>query len=81
MVNIERFRGPDQASCECCGKHVPLPVIYFQLENGLVLCPTTYTNLKELLHEFSKYDTIPPGSIRKHYSKYVQGLAADIWGA
>jgi hypothetical protein len=44
------------------------------------LCPTSYVNLKHFLVEWEKNGGIPPGSTRKHYSDYVQGLAKDIMG-
>lgn len=72
--------------CECVGKHVPLPtqLVKYGGSNGVDmvwLCPTTHSNLGALLELYTKYDGVPPGSVRKHYSEYVQRLASDAWKA
>jgi len=68
--------------CQCVERHVPLPLSYRQVEvQGEVvqLCPTTYSNVRNLLTEFIKRDSIPPGRITKHYSKYVRELCLNMW--
>jgi hypothetical protein len=78
--------------CVCVGKHVPLPmqlVSHFIVSpyhggldepvNLVWLCPTTHFNVHALLDEYERYDGTPPGSVRKHYSEYVQRLAAAGW--
>lgn len=62
--------------CKCCKKHVPLPVIFISLnidDEVIYLCPTTYKNIMNLLR-ISEDGKLPLGSIRKHYSRYVQHI-------
>ena len=59
--------------CKCCGKHVPLPTALKEY-NGTVLCPTTFSNVIEYKRLWSSTGSRPPGSIRKHFSEYVQQL-------
>lgn len=63
--------------CKCCGKHVPLPVILKDF-NGITVCPTTYENIKEYMAMWEKIGSRPPGSIRKHFSEYVQQIVENI---
>lgn len=66
--------------CECVGKHVPLPVSYYiiRLADGeLTLCPTTYDNVLQLL-VLCKDGKMPPGDVRKHYSRYVRNLVIKL---
>lgn len=68
--------------CQCVQRHVPLPRNYYKARvNGetVLLCPTTYANVRELLVEFKIRDSIPPGRITKHYSRYVRGICLDMW--
>lgn len=68
--------------CECVERHVPLPMTYKQVkveDEVIQLCPTTYANVRELLTEFILRDSLPPGRITKHYSKYVRELCFRIW--
>lgn len=68
--------------CQCVERHVPLPMSYKQVKVGediVQLCPTTYANVRSLLTEFVIRDTVPPGRITKHYSKYVRELCFSIW--
>lgn len=61
--------------CLCVGKHVPLPHLLHQLDDGEYVCPTTYCNVLSLLSEYRLHGGRPPGSVRKHYSDFVQRLA------
>lgn len=68
--------------CLCVQRHVPLPVSYKHVKVGgevVHLCPTTYANVMELLTEFKVRGTLPPGSVTKHYSKYVRELCLKLW--
>ncbi len=79
-MTLEDF--PEDAQCRCCGKHVPLPLIYYKLLVGGEiewLCPTTYHNVSKLLASYRVLDRPPPGSIKKHYSKFVQNLVNELW--
>lgn len=73
----------EEYTCICCSKHVPLPQSFLSIEvkgTKVWLCPTSYFNLKRFLVEWKEHGGLPPGSIRKHYSDYVLGLAKDIVG-
>ena len=59
--------------CKCCGKHVPLPTVLKDY-NGVMLCPTTFTNVMEYKRIWSTLGKRPAGSVRKHFSDYVQQL-------
>lgn len=59
--------------CKCCGKHVPLPTTLKEY-NGTMLCPTTFGNVMEYKRIWKASGSRPPGSIRKHFSDYVQQL-------
>jgi hypothetical protein len=59
--------------CACVGKHVPLPVTLENYE-GNHLCPTTYNNVLEYKKIWEVLGNEPPGSIRKHFSEFVQDL-------
>lgn len=68
--------------CVCVQRHVPLPMALKSLQVGedvLYLCPTTYANVMDLLTEFRIRDTLPPGRITKHYSKYVREICLRLW--
>jgi hypothetical protein len=63
-------------TCSCSSKHVPKPHKLFKVEIDGVeyfLCPTSFYNLTTLLEKWECGE--PPGSVRKHYSEFVQGLA------
>lgn len=69
-------------SCECVERHVPLPVTLRTLQVGpdvVYLCPTTYYNIRDLLTEFEVRSTVPPGSVTKHYSKFVREIVLALW--
>jgi hypothetical protein len=59
--------------CKCCTKHVPLPTT-LKNYNELVLCPTTYENVIEYKRIWESFGSRPAGSIRKHFSEYVQQI-------
>lgn len=62
--------------CKCCGKHVPLPVKLKEY-NGIKVCPTTFENILEYKKIWQESGQRPPGSIRKHFSEYVQGIVEN----
>jgi len=62
----------DQAKeCKCCGKHVPLPTTLKEYQ-GVILCPTSFANVLEYKRIWNSIGSRPTGSIRKHFSDYVQ---------
>lgn len=62
----------DQAKeCKCCGKHVPLPTTLKEYQ-GITLCPTSFANVIEYKRIWNLIGSRPTGSIRKHFSDYVQ---------
>jgi hypothetical protein len=63
--------------CKCCTKHVPLP-IGLEDFNGIKLCPTTYYNVIEYSNAWDTYGGRPPGSVRKHFSEYVQDIVLGL---
>ncbi len=66
--------------CNCCSKHVPLPIIYYKImikDKEVTLCPTTYDNVIYLLAQCVE-GKMPSGEIRKHYSRYVRDLVMQI---
>lgn len=62
--------------CKCCGKHVPLPTVLREF-NGIVVCPTTFANIMEYQRLWNVLESRPSGSVRKHFSEYVQGIVED----
>jgi hypothetical protein len=62
--------------CKCCGKHVPLPVRLKEY-HGIKVCPTTFDNIIEYRRIWNESGSRPPGSIRKHFSEYVQSIVED----
>jgi hypothetical protein len=68
MTNIYQERAKE---CKCCGKHVPLPTVLREF-NGTMMCPTTYANVLEYTRIWKQIGSRPSGSIRKHFSEYVQ---------
>lgn len=62
--------------CKCCTKHVPLPTV-LKMYNEIYLCPTTYSNVMEYKRIWNTYGSRPSGSIRKHFSEYVQAIVED----
>jgi len=62
--------------CKCVGKHVPLPTKLIDY-NGTKICPTTYENIMEYRRMWEVLGVEPPGSIRKHFSEYVQNLVKE----
>lgn len=63
--------------CKCCGKHVPLPTVLKSF-NGITVCPTTFENIVEYKKIWDSMGSRPPGSIRKHFSEYVQQIVESI---
>ena len=59
--------------CKCCSKHVPLPTVLKEY-NGDTICPTTFANILEYKRIWTAIGSRPPGSIRKHFSDYVQQI-------
>lgn len=59
--------------CKCCTKHVPLPTVLREY-SGIVICPTTFANVIEYKRIWESYGSRPMGSIRKHFSEYVQQI-------
>lgn len=59
--------------CKCCGKHVPLPTTLKEY-NGIVVCPTTFSNILEYTRIWNSIGSRPPGNTRKHFSEYVQQI-------
>ena len=62
--------------CKCCSKHVPLPVV-FKEYNGIILCPTTFSNVMEYKRVWKSVGSRPMGSVRKHFSEYVQQIVEE----
>lgn len=78
--------------CPCVGKHVPLPTVLHRHhivplgmggpdipENEIDICPNAHYNIHDLLYEYRRYKGTPPGSVRKHYSDWVQKYAKLGW--
>lgn len=78
--------------CKCVSKHVPLPTVLHNhhiipkylggsedASNKVYLCPTTHDNVHSLLRAYAKHGGRPPGSVRKHYSEFVEDLAHRAW--
>ena len=62
--------------CKCCSKHVPLPTILKEY-NGHTVCPTTFANIVEYNRIWMDLGHRPSGSIRKHFSEYVQYIVEE----
>ena len=62
--------------CKCCTKHVPLPTSLIEYE-GLLLCPTTHSNIIEYKRIWKLSGHRPMGNIRKHFSEYVQQIVEE----
>lgn len=62
--------------CKCCTKHVPLPTSLVEYD-GLMLCPTTHSNVIEYKKIWDSFGQRPMGSIRKHFSEYVQQIVEN----
>lgn len=69
-----------EGDCQCCTKHIPKPVntirVSFKNIEDIWLCSTTLDNLVYYYKVECKNGTVtPPGSVRKHFSEFVQVLA------
>jgi hypothetical protein len=66
------------SKCNCVGKHVPLPLTLYYIghltDTEMYLCPTAYENFLAWQAERRKYQGRPPGSVRKHFSDFIQNL-------
>lgn len=91
LISLEEVRELG-VMCPCVGKHVPLPTQFHKhhivplylggsndKSNLFVLCPTTHYNIHALLQKYGRNGGTPPGSVRKHYSDFVQRLAKQAW--
>lgn len=68
-------------NCKCCTKHVPLPMTTTMLVvdgESVWLCPTTLENVWKFYEDWHNRGDRPPGSVRKHYSDYVQKIAEAL---
>ena len=45
--------------------------------NGIILCPTTFTNVIEYKRIWKAAGYRPMGNIRKHFSEYVQQIVEE----
>lgn len=59
--------------CKCCTKHVPLPTV-MKTYAGQTVCPTTLQNIIEYKRLWESFGSRPMGSIRKHFSEFVQQI-------
>jgi hypothetical protein len=55
---------------------VPLPTVLREY-NGIAICPTTFANVLEYKRIWDSYGSRPMGSIRKHFSEYVQQIVEN----
>jgi hypothetical protein len=62
--------------CKCCTKHVPLPTV-MKSYDGIQVCPTTLQNIIEYKRIWESFGSRPMGSIRKHFSEYVQQIVEE----
>jgi len=65
--------------CKCCGRHIPLPTVLKEY-NGIVVCPTTFSNIAEYKRLWVSFGSRPAGNIRKHFSDYVQQIVEKSTG-
>lgn len=73
----------DARECKCVQRHVPLPQHYYMITMDEYwvecVCPTTFFNVQQLTAAYAAHDGIPPGSVTKHYSKYVRDLVLALY--
>jgi hypothetical protein len=48
-----------------------------KMYNGLTVCPTTLQNIIEYKRLWESFGSRPMGSIRKHFSEYVQQIVEN----
>ncbi len=77
--------------CKCVKRHSPSPVELHRHHvwplslggpekgNEVWLCPTSHTDVHELIRNWQKYQGEPPWSVRRHYGKYIRGLAEKAY--
>ena len=68
--------------CECVNRHIPAALITEACDTGegvVWLCPTSAANLRLLLGIYEKRAGNVPGSMTKHFSKYIRDLAYTIY--
>lgn len=71
-----------ESICQCVQRHVPLPSRQYiiNVEDEIVyVCPTTFFNVQDLIAEYQIYGEIPPGSVTKHFSKFVRDLCLALY--
>jgi hypothetical protein len=69
-------------TCGCTSRHVPLPhqlLIVPVGDSEVTVCPTTYFNVVALAREYSVFGGPPPGSLTKHFSKFVRDLVFALY--
>lgn len=69
-----RFHNPDPQAGE---DHHIFPVGWGGPEKGelVFLCPTSHTNVHELLRAWKAWNGKPPWEISRHFSPYIRDLA------
>jgi hypothetical protein len=55
---------------------VPLPTTLKEYQ-GIILCPTSFANVVEYKRIWKSIGKRPTGSIRKHFSDYVQQVVEN----
>lgn len=68
--------------CKCVNRHVPTPLRTAEraTPRGVVwLCPVADDNLNLLLEIYEKRAGSVPGSMTKHFGKYIRDLAESIY--
>lgn len=89
MADEIAYTGHDAGQyCLCVAEHRPSPQELHRHhiwplgmggpdteENVVWLCPTSHTNVHELLRAWVKYEGEPPWEIRRFFSPYIRDLA------
>ncbi len=76
-MKITLINNSDKETCKCVGKHIPKSNKIYRIDYAagrIFVCPTALANFHALEVEYVKYDGNPPGSVRKHFSKFVRDL-------
>lgn len=69
-------------TCACVQRHVPLPSRHYIINVGgetVYVCPTTFFNVQDLIAAYNVYGDQPPGSVTKHFSKFVRDLCLALF--